>query len=92
EFDPAGIDGTSTILRRKLIWRSSESEELRTWTGKELSNYLNVSGEVFKQLGAWTARCLWFNRQMLVTNTVDYSRTQIAEELNNWCGGFAIYR
>lgn len=92
EFDPAGIDGTSTVLRRKLIWRSSESEELRTWSGKELSNYLNVSGEVFKQLGAWTARCLWFNRQMLVTNTVDYSRTQIAEELNHWCGGFAIYR
>lgn len=92
EFDPAGIDGTSTVLRRKLKWRSSESEELRTWTGKELSNYLNVSGEVFKQLGAWTARCLWFNRQMLVTNTVDYSRTQIAEELNHWCGGFAIYR
>lgn len=92
EFDPKGLDGTSSVLRRILVWKKSGSEEIRTWSFKELSNQLNVSLEVFSKLGLWKAECLWFNRQMLNTNTVDYSRNQIAEELNHWCGGFAIYR
>ncbi len=92
EFDPKGIDGSSTVLRRTLVWRNSGSEDVRTWSFKELSNQLNVSLEVFNKLGLWKAECLWFNRQMLNTNTVDYTRNQVAEELNHWCGGFAIYR
>ncbi|EGH94870.1 sensor histidine kinase [Pseudomonas syringae] len=92
QFDPKGIDGTNTVLRRILIWKKSGSEEIRTWSFKELSNQLNVSLDVFNKLGFWKAECLWFNRQMLNTNTVDYTRNQVAEELNHWCGGFAIYR
>lgn len=92
EFDPSGIEGTNAVLRRRLTWKSSASEEMRSWSSKELSSELNVSAEVFKQLGPWLANCLWFNRKMLNTNTVDYSRNQIAEELNHWCGGFSIYR
>ncbi|MCP8349397.1 histidine kinase [Pseudomonas sp. FBF18] len=92
QFDPAGLDGTDVVLRRALSWRATSSEEIRTWSRKELSNQLNVSVEVFQQLGSWTARCLWFNRKSLTTNEVDYNRNQIADELNHWCGGFAIYR
>lgn len=92
DFDPEGVDEKSTVLRRTLVWKKSGSKEIRTWSFKELSNQLNVSLEVFKKLGLWKAECLWFNRQMLNTNTVDYTRNQIAEELNHWCGGFAIYR
>jgi signal transduction histidine kinase len=92
KFDPAGLDGTDIVLRRVLSWRATSSEEIRAWSRKELSNQLNVSVEVFNQLGSWVARCLWFNRKSLTTNEVDFNRNQIAEELNHWCGGFAIYR
>jgi signal transduction histidine kinase len=29
---------------------------------------------------------------MLTTNTVEKTRSEIAEELNHWCGGFSVYR
>lgn len=92
EFDPAGLDGTDIVLRRSLSWRASTSQEVRAWSSKELSNQLNVSCEVFNQLGSWVAKCLWFNRKSLTANDVEFNRNQIAEELNHWCGGFAIYR
>lgn len=91
-FDPLGIDGSEQILRRSLRWRTSTSSESRTWSMKELTQQLGIPAEVFKRLGPFTANCLWFNRQMLTTNGVERTRTEVAEELNHWCGGFAVYR
>jgi hypothetical protein len=91
-FDPDGIAGTDTILRRSLTWRDSTSPEIRTWEKSELTRQLALPAEVFSSLGPFKANCLWFNRQMLSHNGVDRSRSQITEELNHWCGGFSVYR
>lgn len=91
-FDPKGIDGTTQVLRRTLRWRTATSSELRSWEITDLTQQLGVPHETFVRLGRFTANCLWFNRRLLVTDDVDYSKKQIIEELNHWCGGFAIYR
>lgn len=91
-FDPAGIDGTRHILRRTLRWRDATSSETRAWEMRELTQQLGLPAETFVRLGPLVANCLWFNRQMLMTNSVERTRNEIAEELNNWCGGFALYR
>ncbi len=90
-FDPNGIDGTKQILRRSLQWRDSTSPETRAWEMGELTQQLALPGETFIRLGPFVANCLWFNRQML-SGTIEKTRTEIAEELNQWCGGFALYR
>lgn len=90
-FDPNGIDGTKQILRRSLQWRDSTSPETRAWEMGELTQQLALPAETFLRLGPFVANCLWFNRQML-SGTVEKTRTEIAEELNQWCGGFALYR
>lgn len=90
-FDPNGIDGTKQILRRSLRWRDSTSPETRSWDMNELTQQLGLPAETFVRLGRFVANCLWFNRQML-SGTVDKPRTEITEELNQWCGGFALYR
>ncbi|RYF46476.1 MAG: hypothetical protein EOO38_14045 [Cytophagaceae bacterium] len=90
-FDPAGIDGTKQVLRRSLQWRDSTSPEIRAWGMGELTQQLALPAETFIRLGPFVANCLWFNRQML-SGTVEKTRTEIAEELNQWCGGFALYR
>lgn len=90
-FDPNGIDGTKQVLSRSLRWRDATSSEVRAWELKELTQQLGVPSETFTRLGPFVANCLWFNRQML-SGTVEQTRTEIAEELNQWCGGFALYR
>lgn len=91
-FDPKGIDGTTQVLRRSLRWRGTTSSEFRSWEIGELTQQLGVPQETFLRLGEFTANCLWFNRRLLVSDGVDYSKTQIRDELNHWCGGFALYR
>lgn len=91
-FDPNGIDGSKQILRRKLRWRDATSSETRAWEMRELTQELGLPEETFIRLGSFVADCLWFNRQMLTGNTVDRTRGEIADELNQWCGGFALYR
>ncbi|QBQ95910.1 sensor histidine kinase [Paraburkholderia pallida] len=91
-FDPAAVDGSAAVLRRTLTWRDATSPEIRGWTAKELANQLGCSVETLKRLGPFTANCLWFNRQMLGAADVDRTRKTIADELNLWCGGFAVYR
>ena len=91
-FDPSGIEGTKQILRRTLRWRDSSSSEIRAWEMRELTQQLGLPEETFVRLGPFVANCLWFNRQMLMANSVERTRTEIAEELNQWCGGFALYR
>lgn len=90
-FDPNGVEGTKQILRRSLRWRDATSPETRGWEMKELTQQLGLPAETFTRLGPFVANCLWFNRQML-SGTVEHTRTEIAEELNQWCGGFALYR
>jgi signal transduction histidine kinase len=90
-FDPNGIDGTEQILRRSLQWRDSTSRETRSWDMNDLTQQLALPAETFVRLGRFVANCLWFNRQML-SGTVEKTRTEITEELNQWCGGFALYR
>jgi signal transduction histidine kinase len=90
-FDPSGIDGTKQILRRNLLWRDSTSPESRTWDMNDLTQQLGLPAETFIRLGRFIANCLWFNRQML-SGTVEKTRAEITEELNQWCGGFALYR
>lgn len=91
-FDPNGIAGTGQVLKRSLTWRGATSPETRTWDLKELTRQLGTPADVFVNLGAFKANCLWFNRQMLTHNDVDRTRSEIAEELNHWCGGFSVYR
>lgn len=90
-FDPNGIEGSKQVLRRSLQWRDSTSPETRAWGMSELTQQLALPAETFARLGPFVANCLWFNRQML-SGTVEKTRTEIAEELNQWCGGFALYR
>jgi len=91
-FTPFVSDENSPVLRRKLTWRGATSAESRDWSMKELTHQLGIPADIFESLGPFTASCLWFNRQMLVTNGVDHSRSEITEELNHWCGGFSVYR
>ena len=91
-FDPAGLDGTDQVFRRSIQWRSNTSPEIRSWSLHDLIGELEVVPSVFRRLGPFTANCLWFNRNMLTVTDVDRTRQEVAEELNNWCGGFAVYR
>lgn len=92
QFDPAGIEGTKQVFRRSLRWRDAESSDARSWTLIDLTQQLGLPAETFYRLGPFIANCLWFNRKLLVTNTVEQNQTEIANELNQWCGGFALYR
>lgn len=91
-FDPDGIEGTDQVFQRSIKWRSNSSAEVRSWSMKDLVRELEIVPATFKRLGPFTAHCLWFNRNMLTSNDVDRTRKDVAEELNMWCGGFAVYR
>jgi signal transduction histidine kinase len=91
-FNPQGVGGSKYVLRRSLTWRGSSSAETRTWSIKELTQKLEIPIEIFKRLGPFTANCLWFNRQMLAGTGIDMKLKDIKDELNNWCGGFSVYR
>lgn len=91
-FDPAGIDGTNQIFRRSIQWRNGVSPEFRSWSMADLSGQLGFEESTFKRLGPFTANCLWFNRKILGSSDIEHPRNQVIDELNNWCGGFAVYR
>ncbi|NMF89221.1 ATP-binding protein [Aromatoleum petrolei] len=91
-FDPAGVDAEGSVMRRSLLWRGNAAPDDRAWKSAELAERLSVPESLFESLGAFEATCLWFNRQSLNAQAVDRSRTDIVNELNVWCGGFAIYR
>lgn len=90
-FTPGGGDD-DVILRRVLKWRTSETEEIRSWTTKELANFMDIPADLCARLGAFEARCLWFNRQVVKSRDLDYTKTDVINELNLWCGGFSVYR
>lgn len=91
-FDPAGVDAEGNVMRRSLLWRGNTAPDDRAWKAAELAERLSVPESLFESLGAFEATCFWFNRQSLNAQAVDRSRTDIVNELNVWCGGFAIYR
>lgn len=92
EFNPDGLDGSDQVLRRSLTWRDSTSSEIRSWSLHDLAQQLTIPEEIFKNLGALEANCLWFNRQMINARSIDRSLGEVKAELNIWCGGFSIYR
>lgn len=89
-YDPSGWIG-AVALRRELTWKGAATAESRTWTLAELARIADLPVETCRSLGSFTASCLWFNRALLVGN-VDRTKKQLREELNVWCGGFAVYR
>jgi signal transduction histidine kinase len=89
-YDPNGTKG-AIALRRELTWKGMSTAESRTWTLEELARIAGVPMETCKSLGPFTASCLWFNRGLL-SGTVDKTKKQLLDELNVWCGGFAVYR
>lgn len=91
-FDPKGIEGGDQIFQRSIQWRGNSSKEVRSWSLKDLVGELEIIPSTFRDLGRFTANCLWFNRNMLTLGEVDRSRKEVADELNDWCGGFAVYR
>ena len=89
-FDPRGpLDAVA--LRRDLTWKGKNSSESRAWTLEDLTRIAGVPVETCRSLGPFTASCLWFNRGLL-SGTVDKTKKQLLDELNVWCGGFAVYR
>ncbi|MCW8354610.1 ATP-binding protein [Marinomonas pontica] len=89
-------------LRRELTWRGKTSPEMRLWTEKDLLRELGNNDQsnfhsalvkkTLTELGSIKLDLLWFNRSDLNGASIDYSSSQIREELNLWCGGYAIYR
>ncbi|EGR2796387.1 sensor histidine kinase [Vibrio navarrensis] len=84
-------------LRSELTWRGTSSPEIREWTEQDLLRLLgedNVPLDISKlqELGSFELDLLWFNRSDLKGPNIDHSPSQIKEELNLWCGGYAIYR
>lgn len=90
-YDPTVKLPNSITLKRELTWRHAASAESRSWTLEEVSREAGVPIEVCRRLGPFKVSCLWFNRG-LITGGVERSKKQILDELNVWCGGFAIYR
>lgn len=91
-FNPDGVDAEGSVMRRSVLWRNSTSSDERSWKMSELTERLGLPAQLFHSLGPFEATCLWFNRQALFANMVDRSRSDVTNELNLWCGGFAIYR
>ncbi|KUY48841.1 MULTISPECIES: sensor histidine kinase [unclassified Burkholderia] len=89
-YNPDGPVG-AVALRRELTWKGTDTAESRTWTLEELARIVDLPVETCRSLGPFTASCLWFNRGLL-SGTVDKTKKQLLEELNVWCGGFAVYR
>lgn len=84
-------------LRSELIWRGKSSPEIREWSEQDLLRLLgenNTPLDISKlqELGSIGLDLLWFNRSDLKGPNIDHSPAQIKEELNLWCGGYAIYR
>jgi signal transduction histidine kinase len=90
KYDP-NVALDSIALRRELTWKGASSAESRSWTLEELARLAGVPVETCKGLGSFNASCYWFNRGMIV-GSVDKPKKLLLEELNVWCGGFAVYR
>jgi histidine kinase/DNA gyrase B/HSP90-like ATPase len=91
EFRPS-LDSSAVALRRRIRWRHAQSDELREWTVQSLVSELSVTAATLNNVGAFDAKVLWFNRQLLTSDDIEHSAKEIKDELNIWCGGFAIYR
>lgn len=85
-------ENSTLSMRRELTWRGKSSAESRNWEEADLLRELECDKEVLVELGAFDLDLLWFNRSDLQGASIDKSVAEIKEELNLWCGGYAIYR
>lgn len=92
DFTPNVKDENDIVLKRTLKWHGKESDEIRYWTLKEISNNLSCTRQDLNKLGPFIAHCLWFNRGKLGVKGIDIDQDLFKKELNLWCGGFSIYR
>lgn len=87
------IDENENIsLRRTLQWRGKTSAESRLWQEDDLLREVSFDKNLLLSLGGFQLDLLWFNRGDLNGASIDHSVAQIKDELNLWCGGYAIYR
>lgn len=79
-------------LVRELKWHGQNTSERRTWSKSQMMQLTEASSQDLEDLGPFSLNCLWFNRSDIRNELVDQSKGQIKDELNIWCGGYAIYR
>jgi len=91
-FTPNVKKPDSTILRRTLRFKGSESNIIRDWSVSELTHKHDITLEQLKRLGEFSASCLWYNRGRLQRPSIDINIPKFKKELDKWTGGFAIYR
>lgn len=94
-FDPTKVKAKEDeILRTELVdhERGGLPDKVQR-SAAEVAKALDVSLDVLRSLGPFTARIRWFNRTTLVEKTkVLGTTTEARKELNKWSGGVAIYR
>lgn len=96
------FNANSLSLRRELTWRGKKSPETRDWSKGDLIRELGdtkyteseakLIDKTLNELGTFKLNLLWFNRSDLHGASIDHSVKDIRDELNLWCGGYAIYR
>ncbi|MFW1678289.1 ATP-binding protein [Pontibacter sp. JAM-7] len=92
-FDPFVKTDDEVVLTRHLKWQDSDVFEKREWKRKDLLIELEEFSENdLTSLGSFDVKALWFNRANIKSHSVDGKVNTVKEELNKWCGGYAIYR
>jgi len=86
-FDPSA----TPALVSRVQWHNRPSKDVRNWSLDDLENQLEVSEDDLQSLGPISVKFRWFNRAEF-ESTPDVSVKELRDELNIWCGGFAIYR
>ena len=79
-------------LTRRLRWRGQSSFDVREWGQDELLRLFDCDLDSFIALGPFKLNFLWFNRSDIKNDLLDRSISEVRNELNLWCGGYAIYR
>lgn len=92
EFNPNKDSNHEYILKRTIRWHDKDSDEVRFWTKSEVKKILQCKETDLELVGPFTGNCLWFNRGKLSVRDLDIDKSKFKDELNLWCGGFAIYR
>ncbi|HEX9389848.1 MAG TPA: sensor histidine kinase [Usitatibacteraceae bacterium] len=89
-FDPR-VKSEEVALTSGIRWFGNSTDEPQSWLLEQVAHILECSEEDVTAIGPIKVKFLWFNRAQFKTDP-DISATQLRDELNVWCGGFAIYR
>jgi len=96
-FDPNGgkdAADSSAVLMTELIdhWRGGEPDVTQR-SAREVELKINADIDELKDVGSFTARIRWFNREQLrKETTLDGTWKEAQKEIDLWSGGIAIYR